>query len=179
MTLLQQVMVWPWVWNLETVPIPVWPMTMIPRFYPYPWYSLSSHPASAKPILVSSISCCLSIPSLPSVVYLLDCPLSGPGPVWQLFADPRPGPGPILDLDPRSGPGLVWVWTWTPVLQCNYFLYKLFVINIHIYIIIQKIIFLIYALPNSLRPNFQLIFRNYESVDLLTFILPSKWARNY
>ena len=106
---------------------------------------------------------------------LLDCPRSGPGPVQPLFADPGPGPGPVLDLDPRSGPGPVLVWTWTPVLQCNYFLFfLLFVINIHIYIIIQKFIFLICALPNSLRPNFQLIFQNYESVDLLTFILSSK-----
>ena len=94
---------------------------------------------------------------------------SSPGP-----ANSGPGPGPVLDLDPRSGPGLVWVRTRTPVLQCNYFLKQLFVINIHIYIIIQKFIFLICALPNSLRPIFQLIFRNYESVDLLTFILPSK-----
>ena len=94
---------------------------------------------------------------------------SGPSP-----ANSRPGPGPVLDLDPRSSPGLVRVRTQTSVLQCNYFIKKLFVINIHIYIIIQKFIFLICALPNSLRPNFQLIFRNYKSVDLLTFILPSK-----
>ena len=104
----------------------------------------------------------------------LDCPRSSPGLVQPLFVDPRPGPGLVLDLDPRSGPGPVRVRTQTPVLQCNYFFFKLFVINIHIYIIIQKVIFLICALPNSLRPNFQLIFQNYESVDLLTFILPSK-----
>ena len=110
---------------------------------------------------------------------LVDCPWSSPGPVWPLFVDPRPGTGPVLDLDPRSSPGPVRVRTRTPVPQCNYFLKNLFVINIHIYIIIQKFIFLIRALPNSLRPNFQLIFRNYESVDLLTFILPSKWAKNY
>ena len=58
---------------------------------------------------------------------------SGPSP-----ANSRPGPGPVLDLVPRSGPGLVQVQTQTPVLQCNHFLKKLFVINIHIYIIIQK-----------------------------------------
>ena len=80
----------------------------------------------------------------------------------------------LLRLDcPRSGPGPVRVRTQTQVLQCNYFK-KLFVINIHIYIVTQKVIFLICALPNSLRPNFQLIFWNYESVNLLTFMLPSK-----
>ena len=58
---------------------------------------------------------------------LLDCPRSSHF-LWTLD----------LDLDPRSGPGPVWVQTQTPVLQCNYFLKKIFVINIHIYIIIQK-----------------------------------------
>ena len=45
-----------------------------------------------------------------------------------------------------------------PSTAVQLFFKKLFVINIHIYIIIQKVIFLICALPNSLRPNFQLIF---------------------
>ena len=55
------------------------------------------------------------------LLYWLDCPWSGPGPVQPLFADPGPGHGPVLDLVPRFGPGLVWVQTRTQVLQCNYF----------------------------------------------------------
>ena len=35
----------------------------------------------------------------------VDCPRSGPGPVWAVFVDPGPGPGPVLDLDLGSGPG--------------------------------------------------------------------------
>ena len=36
-----QVMVQPRVWNLETTPVPVWPVTMIPRCYPYPCHALN------------------------------------------------------------------------------------------------------------------------------------------
>ena len=37
------------------------------------------------------------------VVICLDCPSSGPGPVWALFADP--GPGPVSGHGPGSGQG--------------------------------------------------------------------------
>ena len=49
------------------------------------------------------------------ILYILDCPRSGPGPVRALFADPGPGPQVQvqsfwdLDLD------LYWTWTWCPV----------------------------------------------------------------
>ena len=63
-------------------------------------------------------------------VILIDCPRSDPGPVRPLFADPRPGPQVQVqqtpDLDPRSGLGPQY---------CSVII---FVINIHIYIIIQK-----------------------------------------
>ena len=35
-------MVWPQAWNLETAPVPVWHVTVTPRFYPYPWYFLGA-----------------------------------------------------------------------------------------------------------------------------------------
>ena len=37
------VTVWPQVWNLETAPVPVWPVTMILRCYMYPCHTLTRH----------------------------------------------------------------------------------------------------------------------------------------
>ena len=61
------------------------------------------------------------------------------------------------------------------------------ILNIYIYLslifiyisLYKKVIFLFCALPNGLRQIYQLIFWNYESVDLLKFMLPLKWAKNH
>ena len=60
-------MVWPHVWNLETTPVPVWHVTVTPRFYPYPWYSLALTlpvPFLRLSALSNPNSLCVSLTSL-------------------------------------------------------------------------------------------------------------------
>ena len=38
-----QVVVCPWVWNSETVPVPVETVTMTPQSNPYPCYTLTTY----------------------------------------------------------------------------------------------------------------------------------------
>ena len=48
---------------------------------------------------------------LPNLELELDCPLSSPGPVWPLFADP--GPRPQVQVEQTPDLDLDQYWTWT------------------------------------------------------------------
>ena len=49
------------------------------------------------------------------LVHQLDCPRSGPGPVWPLFADPGPGPQVQVQQTPDLDLDQYWTWSLGPV----------------------------------------------------------------